>query len=150
MKEVRKTVEKIIKEEKTVYVANDGTEFYNRADCEAYENGELREMLLKRSDIEVTYKAGIPCNGGVEFGADDDYIWVKPLTDEAVEAICYAFESNYTNKREIIKGNWSCIRVDYAWEYEDTQFVSLRTVMENVKKQFNALGYNVEFKERRA
>ena len=143
MQKVKKTVERTIKEQVTVYVANDGTEFKTEAECDYYEATLSREAVLKRDDVRVMH-IGPPCDGE-HFSYDYEYLWVMPLSYEACEALGKAYESDWCDENSFIVGKWSCIELDF----DDMAIgILLDSVMDNIKRQFSLLGYEVEFIER--
>ena len=71
-----------------VYIANDGTEFYDKAECEKYEqtsNGVIRSMAMKlKLKEEGAWKFGDATNC---VGYDDNLFLFEPKTPAECEAI---------------------------------------------------------------
>ena len=58
MKTVTKEIERTVKETKTIYIANDGEEFYSKTECKNYEESALKKRLTDVL-VKVEYKDGI-------------------------------------------------------------------------------------------
>ena len=143
MQKVKKTVERTIKEQVIVYVANDGTEFKTEAECDYYEATLSREAVLKRDDVLAKY-VGPPCDGE-SFSYDSEYLWVMPLSYEACEALGNAYKSEWCDEDFFTKGKWTCLEIDYE---DIASAIKIDSVMKKIKNQFSDLGYDVEFIER--
>ena len=58
MKTVTKEIERTVKETKTIYIANDGEEFYSKTECKNHEESALKKRLTDVL-VKVEYKDGI-------------------------------------------------------------------------------------------
>lgn len=90
MKTIQK--EKVQKSFYDVFVANDGTEFTSREECQKYENSAWGVMMAKIKPliVEETCEEGI-----FGFGSCDHIVWVmKPTTQNDVDAILQAYVMN--------------------------------------------------------
>ena len=139
MKEQTKTM--MVEQQRTVYIANDGTEFTSRYACEDYEE-ELREKILAESVEEIKEAEGFaPCDGN-ENMEHWEYLWYKVKTKEDVLALeeaygdCVPHPVSYPEYINIQKG------------YDgDCWSTTLSATKDYVERFFSNFGITVTFTE---
>ena len=102
-------------------------------------------IIPSRKDI-VYLELNAPCDGGYYYTEDHIFLWVKPLTEEAIKAIEEAYKGEYFHVNDLKVGEWTCIE-DYNDEWTETK--SMASIIDAIQFQFNSLGYDVTFKKRK-
>ena len=139
MKEQTKTV--MVEQKQTVYVANDGTEFERRYDCEVYEE-ELNEKLLAESVERIKEADGFaPCDGNenMEYW---EYLWYKVKSDEDVAVL----EQAYGDCVDHLVSYPEYINIQKGYD-GDCLSTTLSATKDYVERFFSKFGITVTFTE---
>lgn len=139
MKIVTKSEQKITTVKKTIYVARDGKEFDLEFYCRQYEDRLDRKEALEREDVVVNKALEGQPPLGWEGEWDYSYIWVKPLTEDAVNALSHCYQSEYSEDRFEV-GKWMCIELDFD---DNCDLCSEDTMKKRVEEQLKSLGYDI-------
>ena len=96
-----------------VYIADDGTEFNNKYDCQQYETNEKLDALRNSKNVLVCPSlTGCPFNGLTEYDDSEyKYMWLKALNADGVKEINGILIDDIMHDAFI--GKWVCL------EYED-------------------------------
>lgn len=145
MNVVRRKIEKVVLTETTVYVAPDGKEFKNRRDCEEYETDLIRKIALASNDVEVNKELNDCAPHFASYGWDDnnEYVWVRPKTEDGVALLKTAFKSDYSDSQFEI-GKWMCVEIGFE---DSIDLISEDDMKEAYVEQFGKLGIKVTFEE---
>lgn len=146
-------------ETRNVYLADDGTEFINKDECEEY------EAELKSKNDFYSLKAQVDAIECIECGlapfgcsyVDDDryeYRWYRPKNVEEVSALENFFHIPAFEGAEIV-GEWVCIEIDGGYdEYTGVEDVYIAYEFENSNESlvdfYAKLGYDVEIKKKQS
>lgn len=98
MKKIQKEI--VRKEYVSVFVANDGTEFSDEAECKKYDESAKGVLLAKYQQVVLKESDAYSLFG---FGSDEEVIEVVKLNSkEDVDLIvqCYLLENDYIKERE--------------------------------------------------
>lgn len=98
MKKIQKEI--VRKEYVSVFVANDGTEFSDEAECKKYDESAKGVLLAKYQQVVLKESDAYSLFG---FGSDEEVIEVVKLnSNEDVDLIvqCYLLENDYIKERE--------------------------------------------------
>ena len=125
--------------ETTVYIADDGTEFRTRWECEKYEHEKVHKPLLDSliQCDELKYYSNID---GQEYPEHHDYSWyfVRDLDDLAILEKVYPDSVDFDSK---YIGKWICLETDddcNGWVTTIDDGIRYATTV------LTALGYKVE------
>ena len=134
-----KRQEKVVFQDVTVYIADDGTEFKNRWDCERYERERVYKPLLEKLQ-RCKELDGYPNFDGQEYADHHDYCWyfIRDLDDLEILVKVYP-ESIDVDSRYV--GKWICIEEDddgNGWSS------TIDYGIEYATKVLAKLGYKVE------
>ena len=134
-KEVRKEV--VLYRDVTVYVAEDGTEFKVKSECERYELEKLKKPLLEKLQKCDEVRGMANFNG--EYISDlNEYEWYFIRNEEDMEILNKVFDLNL--KYDDI-GEWICVEVGEGsdgWCTTASQGIEYATFI------LTRLGYKVE------
>lgn len=100
--------------EKTFWVADDGTAFENKFECEDYELIVYRNRLGDSKDVVECKDADgfAPFDGGEHY-EEHRYRWFKPLNERGIELLNKAFPADPAALSNGDIGKWHCV------EYSD-------------------------------
>lgn len=101
MKKIQKEI--VRKEYVNVFVANDGTEFSDEAECKKYDESAKGVLLAKYQQVVLKESDAYSLFG---FGSDEEVIEVVKLnSEEDVDLIvqCYLLENDYIKERDDYK-----------------------------------------------
>ena len=138
----KKIVNRTVNYTDEVYVAKDGKEFASQRTCKMYEEDLERDECLARPDVLVNKKMNGVAPINAEYGGDDfGYLWVKALSEEAVQALKKAYEDGYGASHFEV-GRWVCIETTDCYE---TYLYGEEEMMEITRLFFGDLGISVSF-----
>lgn len=128
----------------TVYIADDGTEFYDSQACIDYEHTTLRcvkDRLMKRitSCPEI---ADFPPFDGGEHSEYNQYLWIKPDNEEDVRDIVRIYGDSCGVNNRII-GSWTCLEIGDGYVFATT----LNESIAYARKVLKELGYEMIIQE---
>lgn len=129
--------QEVVVKEQTVYVADDGTEFKNRWECERYEHEQIYKQLLKNLQQCEDLK-WFPNFDGQEYPEHHDYKWYFVRNKDDVDILNRVYE-NLIDEYSI--GKWICVEEDEdsgAWFSTIDDGISYATTV------LTMLGYKVE------
>ena len=110
----RKITEQILRIE-TVYIAEDGKQFYNPNDCIEYERTKNIEKAKSTIEYGVNAEGMMPLDG-YEHSESSRYYWFKPKNDEEFDLLLKAFDEQkmFDDRRY---GKWICVEDCYGEYY---------------------------------
>ena len=129
--------EKVVYRGVMVYIADDGTEFDNKIDCENYEWEKLNKPLLEK--LHRCNDADDMPNVHGGFVSDyNSYEWYFIRSGEDIDILNKVYNAGLTGK-EI--GEWVCVEHD---DMCDAWFTTASDGVEYAKELFTKLGYKVD------
>lgn len=95
----------------TEWIAEDGTVFPNKYDCQNYEERIALDALEKSSDVEIwKYNSSrYPNFSGEDINSDNDFLWYKPLNQNGIELLRNAHPRAAERIDDEYVGKWICI-----------------------------------------
>lgn len=135
-KEVRQEVVQVRDVE--VYIADDGTEFKNKTDCENYEWENVTKPMLEKL-VKCEGTEGLPnCNAGYVSDCFN-YSWYFIRNQEDVDILNNIYHLGL--KDEVI-GDWICLETEERWR--DAWYTTATDGIDYVTDLFTKLGYKVK------
>lgn len=143
--------EKIITIEKHVYVAEDGTEFYDEVQCKQYEKRlqqkqEEEKALKKAKELEITELDEVMPLDDNGYPNDNWYFkWYKLNSVEDFQIIEKAYNESFSKPEEypVIM----CVESEALYEGGSAYNYLLPDIMRDTKLFFDKFGYDVKFKK---
>ena len=134
-KEIRQEVVQV--KDVEVYIADDGTEFKSRRDCENYEWEKIKKPMLEKLQ-KCKEVFGVPnCDGGYVSDCYD-YEWYFIRNQEDIDILNEVYYADLTDK---CIGEWVCLEIDdYGECWSTTASDGIRYATDLLTK----LGYKVE------
>lgn len=129
-------------QEKTYYIAEDGTQFESEQECKQYERCDMfKKMIAESPDIIKYPEAEGLQNIGEGFYSDDyEYLWYKPLNEAGTALLKRAYGCITDDPT----GRIICIEVTYG----DTYYSYLEEGVQYAKTLLSKLGYDMVLVEK--
>lgn len=146
-KEVRER-QRIVRE--SVYIAEDGKEFDNIADCRRYEENLNRKVVFDY--IDNTYRVPelddqIPIDSDASFSEFSIYRWYKVNNKEELAKIEEAYGEPVHNSDNLTYPTYICVETEDEEYNGQPYFYTLDEAMRVTRAFFKNFGWKVEFKK---
>ena len=145
-----RTKTELIPQVRTIYIAEDGTEFPYSSSCKAYEDDLKRKQGMEAiAKIETcdALKNCMSFDGGLYYSEDDRTYWYRPKNEDEIEKLNDAFCGAYYRDFETsMVGKWLCVNVD-----SDDDLSSITTLDEMItyaSDVLSKLGYDLTVTKR--
>lgn len=150
-----RTQTKMVPQEETVYIAEDGTEFPYSSSCQIYENALKRKRRIEAlAGIETCNELKNYANfdGVLGHREDCNTFWYRPKNEDEIEklndAFCY---SGYKDFKSSMIGKWICLEIDSDDDfYGLTLLTTLDEAIAYASDILSKLGYNMTVTKRGA
>ena len=150
---ISKKIKETVTVDRTIYIAEDGTEFEEYRACELHEKN-LRKIKMLDALQLIERKESLddrtPLDGG-EYYESHDYRWYRPKNIEEINILNELFniEDRYV-LTDIDIGEWVCIEnFDISrCDYNDTYVYPLKDSIHHIKWFLKQFGYEISIEER--
>ena len=130
-------------QEKTYYIAEDGTQFESERECKQYERSDMLKKMIAESPDIIKYPEAEGMQNLGAFPSDDfGYLWYKPLNEAGTALLKRA----YDGIDEDPTGKIICIEVTY----DDTYYSYLEEGIRYARTLLSKLGYDMVLVEKGA
>ena len=147
---ISKKITETVTVNRTMYIAEDGTEFEEYRACELHEENLLRakqEEALQSIEHKEAMDQISPLDGG-EYYESHDYRWFKPKNMEEINLLNTFFGIEFDPLVESDIGEWICVENYDISRMDEPSWVSrLKGNIQHIKWFLEQFGYEISIKE---